>query len=117
MTAEQDILTFVCVWHVLTVEMQQRLLTQLLNCSRHRLYATLPSQARGNYKKVQLEDLSHFLSILPENSVLTPEQNGDVLAKYNTDWMQKYKGNAATVLLPTNTTQVAQILKHCHEQK
>ena len=44
-----------------------------------------------------------------ELAVLT----GDDAKPYNTDWMNKYRGQGDVVLRPKTTKQVSEILKYC----
>ena len=62
----------------------------------------------------QLEDIEYFKSVLPENSIITDE---DDLLFFNEDWMRKYRGQSQLVLKPKTTEQVASILKYCNDNK
>jgi FAD/FMN-containing dehydrogenase len=66
-------------------------------------------------------DLAHFSKILPPSSILSTlppfSVNPSELAPYNTDWMGKYRGHATTVLKPSTTQQVSDIMKHCWERR
>ncbi|RKP25042.1 hypothetical protein SYNPS1DRAFT_29212 [Syncephalis pseudoplumigaleata] len=59
------------------------------------------------------EDITFFKSILPPTSVITDE---DDLSSYNVDWMRKYRGQSAVVLLPKTTEQVAKAPAYCNER-
>lgn len=55
---------------------------------------------------------SIFNKILKSNQIITKN-----IEKYNVDWMNKFYGKAQTILLPSNTTDVSNILKTCNSNK
>ncbi len=65
------------------------------------------------------DDVKHFGSILPHSGGVLTLKNGtpDDLEPYNTDWMQKYRGQSQVVLRPKTTQQVSDILRHCNERR
>jgi len=67
------------------------------------------------YAQLTADDVAHFKSILssPDTSVITDK---DELAAVSIDWMKKYKGNAALLLRPATTDEVAAILRYCNER-
>ncbi|KAJ7071213.1 hypothetical protein C8F01DRAFT_1206779 [Mycena amicta] len=71
------------------------------------------------YSSVAPKHIQYFQTILPSHAVLsslppynTPHED---LAPFNTDWMQKYRGRATTVLKPKTTQQVSDIVRYCAE--
>lgn len=68
---------------------------------------------RGNYSKLNKDDLSYFSSILDANCIIGKE---DEIQGYTTDWMNKYRGNGSVVLKPRSTKDVSKILKYCNER-
>ncbi|KAF7320260.1 Actin interacting protein 2 [Mycena kentingensis (nom. inval.)] len=72
---------------------------------------------RRLYSSVSPVHLEYFRSILPHPAILSslPPHNSphEDLAQFNTDWMQKYHGNATTVLKPKTTQQVSDIVRYC----
>ncbi|EMG50368.1 DLD2 D-2-hydroxyglutarate--pyruvate transhydrogenase DLD2 [Candida maltosa Xu316] len=71
-------------------------------------------QRDPKYKQLDQQDLDYFKSVLPENSMITDE---DDLLFFNEDWMRKYRGQSKLVLKPRTTEQVSQILKYCNDNK
>ena len=57
--------------------------------------------------------LNELEAILGKNYVLTSE--GDT-TPYLTDWRKRYTGKALAVLLPSNTQEVAAIVKACAKE-
>ena len=49
--------------------------------------------------------------------VLLRQSTGKSLEKYNVDWMGKYRGDAACVVLPRTTEEVSRVLAWCHERR
>lgn len=68
---------------------------------------------RKNYGKLEPKDIEYFKSILPASGVI---QDAEDLEIYNTDWMNKYRGQSRLVLRPASTDQVSKIMKHCYER-
>ncbi|ORZ08713.1 hypothetical protein BCR42DRAFT_382489 [Absidia repens] len=66
------------------------------------------------FKKLEDSDVDHFKAIVGETGLIY--NNEDDLAAFNTDWMNKYRGQSQLVLKPKTTQQVADILKYCTEQ-
>lgn len=71
-------------------------------------------QRDPKYKQLEALDLEFFKSVLPENAIITDE---DDLLFYNEDWMRKYRGQSKLVLKPKTTEEVAKILKYCNDNK
>jgi hypothetical protein len=67
--------------------------------------AAQPPREPNRFKQLSETDLE-FLS-----SVTTVLTDPDDVAPFNSDWMGKYKGNTAAVVLPHSTDQVSAILK------
>ena len=67
------------------------------------------------YAQLTAADVAHFRSILawPDTAVITDK---DELAAVSIDWMKKFKGNAALLLRPATTDEVAAILRYCNER-
>ena len=67
------------------------------------------------YAQLTADDIAHFRSILasPDTAVIT---DTDELAAVSIDWMKKYRGNAALLLRPASTAEVAAILHYCNER-
>ena len=55
---------------------------------------------------------SIFTKILKSNQIITKN-----IEKYNVNWMNKFYGKAQTILLPSNTRDVSNILKTCNSNK
>ncbi|GAA5887750.1 hypothetical protein JCM5296_004479 [Sporobolomyces johnsonii] len=82
---------------------------------------------RPDFKKLDADDVAYFRSILssPSSIVTTiPSPNGawqtaaeDDLVGYNTDWMDKYKGNSPVLLKPKTTEEVSKVLAYCYKQR
>ena len=88
---------------------------------------------RGDYATLNDDDVAYFRQVLEEGSSAygdggsakqsSPKANRKVLvdapslAAANEDWMKKYRGNSKVLLLPSNTQEVALILKHCNDRK
>ncbi|KAI8072269.1 hypothetical protein BC940DRAFT_292165 [Gongronella butleri] len=66
------------------------------------------------YKKLTDDDVAHFRGIVGDSAVIY--NNEDDLEAFNTDWMNKFRGQSQLVLKPKTTQQVADILKYCNEQ-
>lgn len=71
-------------------------------------------QRDAKFKQLESQDIEYFKSVLPENSIITDE---DDLLFFNEDWMRKYRGQSQLVLKPKTTEQVASILKYCNDNK
>ncbi|KAJ2709568.1 D-lactate ferricytochrome c oxidoreductase, partial [Coemansia spiralis] len=63
---------------------------------------------------VSAEDVAHFagLGIKVEDAGA-----GQLGARYNTDMLEHYTGDASVALLPASTEQVSQILAYCNERR
>ncbi|GAA5922416.1 FAD-binding oxidoreductase [Sporobolomyces koalae] len=82
---------------------------------------------RSEYKKLDAADVAYFRSILssPTSVVTTIESpdgewtpaSHDDLVGYNTDWMDKYKGNSPILLKPKTTQEVSQIMAYCYDKR
>lgn len=83
---------------------------------------------RGNYKKVNVDDVAAFSSMLSSPaSVLTTLEgvastsgtsvSSDELQPFNQDWMTKYAGHATVVLKPKSTKEVSAIVAYCVKNK
>lgn len=69
---------------------------------------------RGNYNKLNDDDLKEFHSILTSNQIIT--DSNDLIA-FNQDWMKKYTGQSKLVLKPKTTDQISKILNYCNKRK
>ncbi|MBG9387974.1 FAD-binding oxidoreductase [Caenimonas aquaedulcis] len=58
--------------------------------------------------------IPQFRSLLGDAAVLT---EAAAMAPYAEDWRGRYRGNAACVVLPSNTGQVAQVVRACAEAR
>ncbi|ORX54561.1 FAD-binding domain-containing protein [Hesseltinella vesiculosa] len=72
-------------------------------------------QRDDKYKKLTSTDVDYFRSIVGDTGLIY--QNEDDLEAFNTDWMNKFRGQSQLVLKPKTTQQVSDILKYCNEQK
>ncbi|GAA5905167.1 FAD-binding oxidoreductase [Sporobolomyces salmoneus] len=82
---------------------------------------------RSEYKTLDASDVSYFRSILSSpSSIITtipsPSSEWTVasaedLVGYNTDWMDKYKGNSPILLKPKTTEEVSKVMKYCYEKR
>jgi hypothetical protein len=86
-------------------------------------YATPRIRLSHQLRSVAAEDVNYFASVLSSpSSVLSslskssPASESD-LESFNTDWMNKYKGQSTTVLKPRSTDEVSKILKYCWENR
>ncbi|KAJ1891444.1 D-lactate ferricytochrome c oxidoreductase [Kickxella alabastrina] len=75
----------------------------------------------ASFKTLTKDDLEHFKSILPAETILaTPAVGGSSdpieLEGFNADWLNKYRGNSQLVLRPKTTQEVSDILKYCNAQ-
>ena len=66
---------------------------------------------RGAFAALTAADLAAFRAALGDDGVLTDAAS---LEAANVDWMGKYRGASKVLLLPTSTSQVAAVLRHCH---
>ena len=94
-----------------------------IHLRRQNIHACGSQELRGP----ALHDLTHFRSILsrPDRSIMTTlndgalqmssNSHGEELARYNQDWTGQYRGSSPLVLRPTNTSEVASILRYCHD--
>ena len=94
-----------------------------IHLRRQNIHACGSQELRGP----ALHDLTHFRSILsrPDRSIMTTlndgalqmssDSHGEELARYNQDWTGQYRGSSPLVLRPTNTSEVASILRYCHD--
>ena len=94
-----------------------------IHLRRQNIHACGSQELRGP----ALHDLTHFRSILsrPDRSIMTilndgalqmsSDSHGEELARYNQDWTGQYRGSSPLVLRPTNTSEVASILRYCHD--
>ncbi|KAJ1923571.1 D-lactate ferricytochrome c oxidoreductase [Tieghemiomyces parasiticus] len=74
------------------------------------------------YKLLAIEDVQHFRTLLGPRDVITtfgdaPQDAGDTLASFNTDWTRHFRGQSQCVLRPRTTEQVSQIMQYCHQQR
>jgi D-lactate dehydrogenase (cytochrome) len=70
---------------------------------------------RGNYSKLNNDDIEKFKSILDNNSNLIITNSNDLIG-YNQDWMKKYIGQSKLVLKPKTTNQISEILNYCNKR-
>ncbi|GAA5973693.1 hypothetical protein JCM21900_006517 [Sporobolomyces salmonicolor] len=85
------------------------------------------SPRRPDFKQLDADDVAYFHSILSSSSSIVttiPSPDGawqtaaqDDLVGYNTDWMDKYKGNSPVLLKPKTTEEVSKILAYCYKQR
>lgn len=73
-----------------------------------------PNIKRGDFGKINDEDINHFSKILSPNQLITDSND---ITGYNQDWMKKYIGQSKLVLKPKTTEQVSEILKYCNQRK
>ena len=66
-----------------------------------------------NYKKISLEDLNYFKSILPENSVFADEATLD---KFSRDETDGYRYLPEVVLKPNTVEEISAVMKYCNQQ-
>ncbi|KAG0341009.1 hypothetical protein BG004_006183 [Podila humilis] len=71
-------------------------------------------QRNATFKKLTDDDIAYFRSILPSSSLCQDEED---LETFNSDWLQKYRGQSKLVLKPSSTEQVSKILKYCNTNK
>jgi hypothetical protein len=66
--------------------------------------------------KEHVEKLRSFLSS-PSSllSTLDGSANGEDLATYNNDWLNKYHGKSQVVVKPRSTEEVSNVMKYCYE--
>lgn len=77
---------------------------------RHLSTAAAPD---SRFKQLTDADLQFLRDATAPTSVLT---DPDDVSPFNADWMGKYKGRTAAVVLPNSTNQVSDVLKYCNEQ-
>lgn len=66
------------------------------------------------FARLEDSDVAFFTSLLGPAGVIT---DADELPRYNTDWMQKYRGQSSLVLRPKTTQEVAGIVKYCNDRR
>lgn len=64
------------------------------------------------FKPLSAVDINHFRSIVGPANTIT---NSDDLESYNTDWMQRFHGQAQIALRPKTTAQVSEIMSYCND--
>lgn len=69
-------------------------------------------QRNKKYKHITAEDISHFISILGQENVLTDSFD---IEPFNQDWMRKWKGQCPVVLKPATTDEVSKVLSYCNQ--
>ncbi|CAI2363917.1 unnamed protein product [Moneuplotes crassus] len=92
-----------------------------LNCASAPQIILVHSQNRS-YSKLNQDDVNHFKGILnkPEVAVIEDLEgtgSSSELSGYNTDWLNKLKGNSKLALRPSSTEEVSQILKYCNSRQ
>lgn len=84
-----------------------------------RAASSLPVRNTG-FTSPTAEHIKHIRTLLSSsNSLLTSlddSSSQDDLEAYNTDWMNKYKGQSRVVVKPKTTEEVSQVMKYCYEQ-
>ncbi|KAI8084787.1 uncharacterized protein BX664DRAFT_300287 [Halteromyces radiatus] len=65
------------------------------------------------FKKQTQQDLNYFESIVGRQGYINGKEE---MVPYNTDWMNKFRGQSQLVLMPRTTQQVSAILNYCHDQ-
>lgn len=66
-----------------------------------------------NYKRITVEDLNHFKSILAENSVFADEAT---LTKFSRDETDGYMYMPEVVLKPSTVEEISAVMKYCNAQ-
>lgn len=77
-------------------------------------FPELALKRKTEFAKLQPADVEFFKSILGPSGVITDPVE---LARYNVDWMKKYRGQSQLVLRPKTTEQVSKIAKYCNDKK
>ena len=72
----------------------------------------IPSRRSWPFASVDADDVRAFVDALggDDARVLTTRE---AKAKYNSDWMNKYVGDAAVVVLPRDAEEVSNVLRRC----
>ncbi|KAI8369319.1 uncharacterized protein BYT42DRAFT_583919 [Radiomyces spectabilis] len=80
-----------------------------------------PELKRHNhFKQISQDDLDYFRTVLSPNNILhdTTEQTpGSSFWPLNVDFFNLYRGSSTLCLYPTNTQQVADILRYCNTNR
>ena len=66
------------------------------------------------------DDIDKFRSIISSNSRIidnSEHSSEDAILPFNTDWMNKYRGQSSLVLKPKSTKEVSEILRYCSERR
>jgi (R)-2-hydroxyglutarate---pyruvate transhydrogenase len=60
-------------------------------------------------------EITHFRKLLNDSPDSPSVLTGDDTIAYNSDWMNKYRGQGCVVLRPKNVSEVSEIMKYCNE--
>ena len=76
----------------------------------------IPSRRSWPFASVDADDVRAFVDALggDDARVLTTRE---AKAKYNSDWMNKYVGDAAVVVLPRDAEEVSNVLRRCWRRR
>ena len=81
--------------------------------------SSLPLKNTG-FTSPTAEHIKHIRTLLssPNSLISTLDSSASQndLEGYNTDWMNKYKGQSQVVVKPKTTEEVSQVMKYCYEQ-
>ncbi|PWN45723.1 hypothetical protein IE81DRAFT_336189 [Ceraceosorus guamensis] len=94
--------------------------------SRHASRASSSAPPPGAFLRLNADHVTSIASLLsaPSSSLLTtistsdssiPTADASDLESFNTDWMNKYKGQSPLVVKPKSTKEVADVVNYCYE--
>ncbi|XP_019618594.1 PREDICTED: D-2-hydroxyglutarate dehydrogenase, mitochondrial-like [Branchiostoma belcheri] len=67
---------------------------------------------RGNFARINSEDVAVFERLLPGRVIADPEE----LVGYNTDWLRMCRGSSRLLLRPKTTEEVSEVMKYCYSR-
>ena len=68
------------------------------------------------FSAVRASDADAFVDALGGDATRVLTRAEDV-KKYSVDWMGKYVGASAVVVLPRTTEEVSKVMRHCHARR
>lgn len=72
-----------------------------------------PEVKRGDYSKINGDDINYFSSLLQSHRIITDETE---LTGYNCDWLGIVRGESKVVLKPKSTDELSAIVSYCYDR-
>lgn len=64
-----------------------------------------------------VSDCSALAALVDEGTIVTAEDDPDLLARHNVDWKREYHGRSTVLLRPRTTAELSRILSYCHVER